>query len=330
MKLSSIAEKIAGKLIGPDCEISGIASPKTASSGHLLVVRSDKFLDSARSSGASLVVDRPIESALGYIQVDSVSEIWPSILKIFDVPDHWGAPGVDPLAKVSPLANVDPSASVEAFCVIEDGATIGAGVVLAPRVYIARGVKVGEGTVIEPGVTVYRDVLIGRNCLIGSGTSLGHIGFGFEEPVLKRLAHTGAIEIGDNVEIGSNCSMQRGLVGNSTIGNGCKIGDAMVFGHNFQIGKNVAMIGVTSLGGSVTIGNDVSIMGGCVISDHITIGNRVTLLGSSAVGRDIPEGETWAGGIPSAPARQHWRRIAIWEFMTGAAKELKKLVSEKE
>jgi UDP-3-O-[3-hydroxymyristoyl] glucosamine N-acyltransferase len=173
--------------------------------------------------------------------------------------------------------------------------------------------------VIDDHVSIGGEAVIGSNCsishaLIGaavnisSNVSIGGEGFGFvpgpQGPV--RLSHVGLVIIGNRVEIGSNCAIDRGGLGNTVIGDMTALDNLVQIGHNVQIGKGCVFAGQSGVAGSVTIGDYVMVGGAVSISDHVTVGNGAKIAGKSGVMRDVGPGETVAG-YPAMPIRQ-WHR----------------------
>ncbi len=220
--------------------------------------------------------------------------------------------------------HVHPTARMEA------GVTIDPGVVIGPRA------EIGAGTLIAAGATIGPDVRIGRNCSIGagaaivhtligdrviihSGARIGHDGYGYLSGASgqEKIPQTGRVIIQDDVEIGTNTTIDRGGIRDTVIGEGSKIDNLVQIGHNVAIGRHCILAGQVGVSGSVTIG-DHAVLGGKVgIADHLTIGEGAVLAGGSAVMSDIPAGERW-GGHPAAPARE-WMRglVALRRVIQG-------------
>lgn len=326
MLLSEIAAQIGGRLEGPDLQITHLAPPESAKPGELVVVREEKFLPVALASGAALVLAEasPCPQGISRIRVADLKAAWPRVLALFRQSDGWAEVGIHPTATVEPGASVDPSAAVGAYVLVRKGARIGAGAVIAPFCYIGEEVEIGQGTLLEPRVTLYRRTRLGSGCRIGAGTVVGEVGFGFQAG--ERLPHTGWVVIEDQVELGAACVVQQSLVGETRIGAGSKIGDLVNIGHNVQIGRKVVMVGFGPIGGSTIIEDDVLIGGTVVLSDHLRVGKGARLLGGSQVSKDIPAGQTWASAMPAKPLREHWRRIAVLDWLVDVERKLRDML----
>jgi len=323
MLLSEIASHIGGRLEGPDVEISRLNSPEAGKVGELVAVKEMKLFQMALASGAALLLDQtsPCPDVTSRIRVASVQAVWPQLLRLFDRQDIWASPGVHPSATVEAGAQVDPTAAIGAYVLIRKGAKIAASAVIGPYSYVGEDAEVGERVVLEPRVTLYRQTVIGAGSRIGTGSVLGLVGFGFHDG--ERLAHSGRVVLEENVELGALTVVQRSLVGQTRIGAGSKIGDFVNVGHNSQIGKNVVMVGFGPIGGSTIIEDEVVIGGNFVLSDHVRLGKGARILGGSGISKEVPPGQTWAGGIPAQPVRQHWRRLALLDWLVGAERKLR-------
>jgi len=330
MRLSQIAAHLGGRLEGPDLEVIGLAAPEEAGPGQLVLVREPRWLQAALASGAALVLDEaraPLPEgtkAPAIIFVPGAEGAWPRLLALFDRPPRWAEEGIHPTATVEPGAQIHPTAAIGAYALIGSGAHIGAGAVVAPYAHVGPGVEVGEGTVLEPRVTLYPRTVVGPGCWIGTGAVVGVVGFGFQDGV--RLPHTGRVVLEEGVELGAGSIVQRSLVGETRIGAHSKIGELVLIGHNVRIGQGVVMVGLSAVGGSVRVEDGVVMAGQVAISDHVRVGRGARIAGSSGVSKDIPPGQTWAGGIPARPIREHWRRLALLDWLVGVEKRIRRLL----
>ena len=217
---------------------------------------------------------------------------------------------------------VHPSATVDETATLEDGVRVGANATIEAGVAIGRGTYVGAGAVITRGCQIGRNCDIGPNVtltasLLGdrvevqAGSVIGEPGFGYVPgPAgIERVVQVGRVIVQDDVHIGSNVCIDRGSIGDTTIGEGTKIGNMQQIAHNTRIGRYCIVVGNGGIAGSVTIGDGVTIAGGVFVLDHSTIGNGATIGGISMVRGKVPDGVTW-GGIPARPIEDHLRDLA--------------------
>ncbi len=221
-----------------------------------------------------------------------------------------GETGISAHAIIAPDAVLEEGAVVEAGAVIGAGAAIGRGAVIAPHAVVGAGCSVGRDTYIGPNATVQYAV-IGDRVIVHPGAQIGQDGFGFLPGAagLEKNPQIGRVIIQDDVEIGSNTTVDRGALSDTVIGEGTKIDNLVQVAHNVRIGRSCVIAGHCGLSGSVTLGDYVMLGGRVGIADHIAIGDRAQLAASSGVMTDIPAGERWAGS-PAQPMRQAFREIA--------------------
>lgn len=226
------------------------------------------------------------------------------LLKAFDrIPVF--PPGISPDARVHPSATVAPDAAVLTGAVVMEGASVGARCVLYPGVVIEPHASVGEGTILYPNVVVGHHCVVGKECIIHGGTVLGSDGFGFYDQPGKRhkVPQIGNVALGDHVELGSGCTVDRATIETTSIGDQTKIDNQVHIGHNCRVGRFCYIAGNTGLAGSVVVEDGVMISGMVSIKDHLTIARGSIIMGMSGVAQDT-EPKTAYFGTPALPARQ--------------------------
>ena len=176
------------------------------------------------------------------------------------------------------------------FSVAEEGVTIGDNVKIQSQVYIGENVKIGNNCIIYPGVKIYRNTAIGNNCIIHSGTVIGSDGFGFNfdsKGNTLKVVHNGNVIIQDDVEIGSNCTIDRATLGSTIIKSGAKLDNLVQIAHNVVIGRNTCLAAQVGVAGSTIIGDNCLIGGQAGIAGHLKIGDRVQMQAKSGVLKNI-------------------------------------------
>lgn len=209
-----------------------------------------------------------------------------------------------------------------------DGVSIAPGAVIGVGASIGKGTKLGPNAVIGPGVTIGENCVIGANatiefaslgnaCTVQSGAVIGGNGFGVVMTTdgCVDIPHVGSVEIGNNVSIGSQTTIDRAMFGATIIGDGCKFDNLVQVAHNVKIGKNCMFAGHVGLSGSCNIGNNVVMGGRAGTADHINIGDGAALIGNSAAMRDVPSGEVYSG-VPAIPIRDHMRHYTALRKLT--------------
>lgn len=207
------------------------------------------------------------------------------------------------LAKIGNHFFVDKlTSSIHPTSIIDPQAKIGNDVYVGPYTVIGNS-KIGDGCIVDANVRIYDDVILGTSCIVKSGAVLGGDGFGYEKDEngdLFRFPQVGGLKIGNNVEIGSNSTIDRGALSDTVIGDFSKINNLCHIAHNNKIGKNVVITGCVNISGSNTIEDNVWIAPNSSILGWVHIGKDVTIGMGSVVTKDIPAGETWLGN----PARK--------------------------
>jgi UDP-3-O-[3-hydroxymyristoyl] glucosamine N-acyltransferase len=242
------------------------------------------------------------------VLVKNPSQAYLKIAKLFYAPRE-KAKGIHPLATVSDRASVADGAAVSAYACIEEGAVIERDVTIYPFAYIGANVKIGEGTVIYPHVTIYDGTVIGKRVTVHGGTVLGADGFGYiwDGKGHAKIPQLGFLEIGDDVEIGANTTIDRASLGKTFIGKGVKIDNLVQIAHNVSIGDNSVIVSQVGIAGSVVIGKNVVLAGQAGVKDHVTIGDNVKAGGGTGITSSVAE-NSLIMGTPHMAFRE-WAKL---------------------
>ncbi len=206
---------------------------------------------------------------------------------------------------------IDPTSFIAQGVFIGDGVNIGADTKIHSGVVIMSGAEIGNGSEIFPNSVIYRNVRIGKNVRIHSNTTIGSDGFGynFKNGEHIKVWHMGSVLIGDNVEIGANCSIDSGTFSPTIIGAGSKIDNLVQIGHNCRLGIGVVICGQGGLAGSCTLG-DFTVMGGkSAVAPGVTIGRGAQIAGNAGVISNVGDGET-VGGFPARDIKEWLKGVA--------------------
>jgi len=324
--LQTIAVFTASRLIGDgSVEITQLASIEHAKPGDLVFVQADRYLDEALNSQASAVIaGESAASAAGPkpLLINPRPRLAFATAGKLLYPKPQYPPGIHPSAIIDPRATVAPTASVDAHTLIEADAVVGERCYLASGCYIGEGVVIGDDCEIYPRVVIYPDTTIGRRVTIHAGSVLGSDGFGFVRDDVHgryvKFPQVGRLVIGDYVEIGANCTIDRGALDETVIGPGTKLDNMVHIGHNATIGSNVVIAAQTGVSGSASIGDDCVVGGQVGIADHVTIESGAILGAQSG----IPSNKTIRGqgvvfwGTPARPIRQYLKELAVLSRLT--------------
>ncbi len=309
MKTKEIAEFLSASLVGdPNIEISAVASLQSAEAGQLsFQSRCEPFVTEA----SGVIVPNNFEAAsdAALIKIADPKLAFTRIARILhpvELVRSWhGTAYVPTMSTVNAIL-------IGAYASIGEGSNIGESSQIHAGVRVGLNVKIGSSTIIHPNCVIYDGVTIGSDCVIHAGTVIGSDGFGYvrdESGEHVQFPQLGSVEIGNGVEIGSNCTIDRGSLGTTRIGDGTKIDNLVHVAHNVQIGKRVLIAGQSGIAGSSIIGDDVIIAGQVGISDHVTIMPGAMIGAKSSV---FPHKVIRAGfwmGIPVEPIREYRKRI---------------------
>ncbi len=211
---------------------------------------------------------------------------------------------------------ISQSAFIEDSSKISDKASVGA------NVYIGKNVEVLENVLIHPNVTIYDNVKIGPDTIIHSGSVIGSDGFGYvySNEKYEKIYHFGGVEIGSDVEIGSNCSIDRGSIGNTVIGSGTKLDNLVHVAHNVQIGENSAIAGCCGFAGSSKIGKNFRIGGMSGVLGHLNICDNVEVGPHTLITKNIHKPGEYTGIMP-AQKKEDWIRSTIFIKKNGKRRD---------
>lgn len=314
IKVGQIAQLVGGTVDG-DSEITihGVNGLAEATEGELSFARTARYYDQVRTSKASVVLapSSVPNAPMTIIRVEQPDIAFLIVLQQFAPPPSHPVAGIHPSAFISPSAQLGTDIAIGAHTCIEADAVIGDRVIVYPGVYIGARCHVGADTVLYPNVTLREDTTMGARCIIHAGVCIGSDGFGFAEFGGRwcKIPQTGNVCIGDDVEIGSNTTVDRATFGTTRIGTGTKIDNLVQIGHNVQIGEHCAIAGKAGIAGSARIADHVRIGADAGIAGHVSIGAGATIGARAGVTHSIAENKTVSG----FPAIDHalQRRVLV-------------------
>lgn len=312
--LQSLAEKLGVEWRGQaDLVLDRFEPLGTASAGSIAFLSNPQYRKQLAQTGASAVILHPsfaAECPSAVLLSDNPYLTYARASQLFDFSPR-PQPGVHPTAFVDPTVQLGASVSVGANAVVEAGCVLEEGVIIGPGTVVGANCHIGEGTRLYANVTLYHEVTIGARCAVHSGVILGADGFGFanEQGRWVKIAQLGGVVIGNDVDIGANTTIDRGAIGNTTIGNGVILDNGNTIAHNVEIGDYTAMAGCSGIAGSTKVGRYCTIAGGVGIAGHLVVGDRVHLTMCSVVSSSLPEAGSYSSGTALSDTKE-WRKNA--------------------
>jgi UDP-3-O-[3-hydroxymyristoyl] glucosamine N-acyltransferase len=325
---TEIASQMQGEIAGDGSVLlTGFAPADRAKAGDLTFAENADYLALAEKSAASaIIVDKSIASSSKVlIRVKNPRVAFAKTLALF-FPEPAFAPGIHPTAVIAATATVDSTAYVGPHCVVGEKVRIGARSVLQGGNHVGAGSQIGEDANLFPNVTVYPRTEIGSRVRIHSGTVIGSDGFGYvpDAGVHRKVPQIGNVIIRDDVEIGSNVSIDRGALGPTIIGAGTKIDNLVQIAHNVVIGEHCLIVAQAGIAGSTKLGNYVILGGQVGLAGHLKIGNGVSIAAQSGVMHNIPDGEKWFG-YPAQPDKQTKRQMIALQQLPELIRRVREL-----
>lgn len=293
--LKEISEIIGAKFIGAeDFPVRGINEIHVVGPGDIVFVDHPKYYDAALNSAGSVVlINKEVACPEG------------KALLISD----------DPFRDFVKIGQYFCSFQAS-FQSISPSAKIGKGTHLQPHVFIGHNVEIGENCLIHPQVSIGDNCKIGNNVIIHSGTVLGGDGFYYKKRDwgFDKLKSVGNVVIEDDVEIGSNCTIDRGVTASTRIGRGSKLDNLIQIGHDTIIGERCLIASQVGIAGCVQIGNSVTLWGQVGIKSGVEIGDGVVVMAQSGVGHNLEAGKSYFGS-PAEETRTMYRKIAATQLL---------------
>ena len=298
-----LIKQLGGELIGDsNILINSVASLESANKDSVSFFNNPKYLDLLKNTKAALVILNKESCALHagacivvdnpYLYFAKISRLLNPI-KILKKEIHKSAI-IHPTCKLGKDIYIGPNVIIEENVSIADGVTVHAGVIIESDNVI------GANSTIHPNVVIKTNTIIGKNCTLYAGAVIGSDGFGYAKDNDKWLAipQIGKVVLGDNVDIGSNSTIDRGALDDTIISSGVKIDNLVQIGHNCIIGENTIIAGCVGIAGSAKIGKNCAIGGAAMILGHLSITDNVTISPGSMITRSIKNPGTYTALMP--------------------------------
>ncbi len=326
--LGKLAARVGGKVHGPEDEIvSGISIPSESGKDVICVIWSQKELGKVADESLIVAPEGFFSPSRKGIEIKDPRAALAELLSMV-IHSPVSAFGIHPSAVVSESAKVDPSVLIGPNCIVAENAVIASGAVLEGNVYIGRDVHVGADSFIEPGAVIYHETFIGKKAVIHANSVIGVDGFGFipssdgAEPI--KIPQVGRVIIGDNVEIGACCTVDRGTLGDTVIRDGVKTDDHVHIGHNTDIGRGCLLVAQTGIAGSSVLEDSVIMAARSGTADHVRVGKGAQVAAMGGAIKDVPPGAV-VSGFPARDHRKNYRTLAMIQKLPELFQKVKTL-----
>tara|TARA_Y100001936_G_scaffold25839_1_gene23863 strand:+ start:6742 stop:7734 length:993 start_codon:yes stop_codon:yes gene_type:complete len=329
IKLSALAEKIDGVIEGDaNLTINGVGELRNSPKDFLSFLSDSRYYEDFKKSHSCAVIvgkdfnDSKINKTL--IKVDNPVFAYIQTLELFNKQKKTKS-GIHKTAIISSEAKIGNNVYIGPYTIIDSNAHIKDGVHISAFCHIGENTKIGHNTIINSNISIYDNTEIGQSVIIESGSVIGSHGFGltFHNGENHIIPHTGKVIIEDKVWIGANCTIDRGSINNTIIGQGTKLDNLIQIAHNVKIGSHCVIAGQSAIAGSTTIGDYVTLAGQVGIIGHLKIGNKCTIASKSQVTKSLKD-NSFVSGIPARDHKKTLKLNAKFNNIDSLYKKLKK------
>ncbi|MDP2365109.1 MAG: UDP-3-O-(3-hydroxymyristoyl)glucosamine N-acyltransferase [Ignavibacteria bacterium] len=336
MKISikEISSLIDGRISGDDSlEIFNVAKIEDAEPGELTFLYLPSYEKHFPTTKASAIIVKTgfskSRNDITYIETAAPEKAFFTILRKYFSP-QFPLDGIDPSAFVHSTAKIAPNAAIGKNVVVSAGCDIGENTKIFHNTTIAENVSIGSNCLIHSNVSIREDSKIGSNVIIHSGTVVGSDGFGYstnEKGEYEKIPQIGNVIIEDDVELGSNVSIDRAAIGSTIIKRGCKIDNLVQIAHNVVIGEHTVISSQTGVSGSTKVGDHCILAGQAGLVGHIELGDNVVITAQSGVSKSIIKPGYYSGS-PAMEMRSHQKMQAQVRFIPDYVERIKELENQ--
>ena len=330
--LGELAEYVDGRVVGdPDVIINSASTLGRAGEGDISFLTNRKYKKQIRTTKASAVIvgKEGANTSVPLLIADDPYYAFMQIMVLLHGHRKHKKVGISPRASISDKAKIGADCHIYDFVTISDDTKIGDGCIIYPCVFIGRGVQIGNDSIIYPNAVIYDECKVGNRVIINANTTIGEDGFGYatHKGIHHKIPQIGGLIIEDDVEIGANCGIERGTLGDTVIGQGSKLGDLVTIGHGTKIGAHCLLVAQVGIAGSTTLGHHCVVGGQVGIVGHVNIGNNVTIAAQAGVINNIADGKVVLGA-PAIEANQGKRAYGIIQYLPEMRQNLRRIESQ--
>ena len=311
-KLSLI---IDGKCSNNDVVIDNFSSLKSSNDSSITFFTDRKLIDDLKKTKAKVVILRHEDRELRIGDWIVVEDPYLAFSKVADffIKKNTFKSFIDPNVKIGKDTKISPDCYIGPFNSIGNNSIINHRVSVQSNISIGNNVTIGEGSKLHPNVTIGDNVLIGKNCEIFAGASIGTDGFGYAQDAddtWNKIPQIGSVVIHNNVDIGSNTTIDRGAIDNTIIKSGVKIDNQVQVGHNCYIDENTIIAGCVGVAGSTIIGKNCKIGGAAMILGHLKISDSITISPGTMITKSLKKSNNKYTAIMPFMEHKEWLKMA--------------------
>ena len=324
--LQELAKLTAGQVVGnSDLEITGFSEIQNGVNGTITFISNPQYHKYAANTGASAIIVANEESLSGSpgIIVKNSQLAFAKVMEFFYTPPT-PRKGIHQTAIISESAQIASEVSIGPYSIIEADVSIGSNTIIGANTIIGSGSIIGESCNIHNSVNIYHNCTVGNTNTIFSGAVIGCDGFGYVEEggIHNKIPQTGTVITGNYVDIGANCTIDRGTIGDTVIGAGSKFDNLVHIAHNVKTGKGCLFAAGVSIAGSVELGDFCIFAGNSGAIPHVKIGDGAVFAIKSVATKSLPGGKTYAG-VPAREIKEQHKREAVMTEIASIQKRLK-------
>jgi UDP-3-O-[3-hydroxymyristoyl] glucosamine N-acyltransferase len=331
--LDDLARLVGGTVTGDGkTRIRAVNGIKEAGPGEITFLANTRYAPLLAATKASAVIVAEGTSApIPALSVKNPDLAFAKIAEHLNGSPVRPAPGVHPSAVVAKGVTLGKNVSIGACTVIEEGASIGDNGVLHAQVFVGRETTIGPDALIYPQVVIREKCTIGARVILHSGTVIGSDGFGYatDKGVHHKIPQVGIVVLEDDVELGANVTVDRARFGRTVIGQGTKIDNLVMIGHNVVLGRGCLLVSQAGIAGSTRLGDHVVMAGQSGLIGHLDIADGAIITAQSGVTKDVPPGGVMSGS-PATDRRTHLKELAALSKLPEALQEIRRLRAELE
>ena len=331
LTLGELVKQIGGDLQNgdPDCSITAVATLQNAGTTEISFLANKQYKRDLQDTRAAAVILSPEDAAACPTAVITSANPYASYARAATLisPPPPPRQGIHATASVDDNSHIDTAAWIGPQCIVEASVTIGAGVQLAGGCFVGAGSTIGAGSCLSANVVICHDVIIGERVNIYPGAVIGSDGFGLanENGKWLNVPQLGRVRIGNDVEIGSNTTIDRGALEDTVLEEGVRLDNQIQVAHNVHIGAHTAIAGCVGISGSARIGKYCMIGGGAGIVGHLEITDHVIVTGMTMVTKSITRPGVYSSGVPAQDNDSWNRNYARFRQLDKLARKVQRL-----